>query len=64
MKGMHSHLLAVTNLTSIARHPVSRSRAPFPGTLMVKGSRSRYHGQNDRITLLNQVGLFLLTYFP
>ncbi|KAJ5308851.1 hypothetical protein N7508_004230 [Penicillium antarcticum] len=24
------------------------------GTLVVKGSRSRYHGQNDRITLLNQ----------
>ncbi|KAJ8060421.1 hypothetical protein OCU04_010748 [Sclerotinia nivalis] len=28
----------------------------IPGlcTLVVKGSRSRYHGQNDRITLLNQ----------
>ena len=25
------------------------------GTLVVKGSRSRYHGQNDRVTLLNQV---------
>ncbi|KAJ5347507.1 uncharacterized protein N7506_000760 [Penicillium brevicompactum] len=25
-----------------------------PGTLVVKGSRSRYHGQNGRITLLNQ----------
>ena len=25
------------------------------GTLVVKGSRSRYHGQNDRITFLNQV---------
>ncbi|KAJ5678791.1 hypothetical protein N7462_007035 [Penicillium macrosclerotiorum] len=24
------------------------------GTLVVKGSRSRYHGQNNRITLLNQ----------
>ncbi|KAF2192169.1 hypothetical protein K469DRAFT_730819 [Zopfia rhizophila CBS 207.26] len=24
------------------------------GTLVVKGSRSRYHGQNDRVTLLNQ----------
>ncbi|KAE9972737.1 hypothetical protein EG328_004829 [Venturia inaequalis] len=26
----------------------------FLGTLVVKGSKSRYHGQNDRITLLNQ----------
>ncbi|KAF2198585.1 hypothetical protein GQ43DRAFT_378261 [Delitschia confertaspora ATCC 74209] len=26
----------------------------FLGTLVVKGSRSRYHGQNDRETLLNQ----------
>ncbi|ATZ55951.1 hypothetical protein BCIN_12g04950 [Botrytis cinerea B05.10] len=41
-------------------HKVSkRTNAPsrlIPGlcTLIVKGSRSRYHGQNDRITLLNQ----------
>jgi Fungal Zn(2)-Cys(6) binuclear cluster domain len=25
------------------------------GTLIVKGTRSRYHGQNDKITLLRQV---------
>jgi hypothetical protein len=30
---------------------------PFLGTLVVKGNRSIYHGQNDRITLLNQVSL-------
>ncbi|KAJ5157148.1 uncharacterized protein N7482_008248 [Penicillium canariense] len=30
------------------------STSPFLGTLVVKGSRSRYHGQNHRITLLNQ----------
>lgn len=28
---------------------------PYPGTLVVKGSRSRYHGQNSRVSLLNQV---------
>ncbi|RAQ42909.1 Zn2Cys6 transcription factor [Aspergillus flavus] len=27
---------------------------PFLGTLVVKGTRTRYHGQNNRITLLNQ----------
>ncbi|KAJ6000594.1 hypothetical protein N7481_001003 [Penicillium waksmanii] len=27
---------------------------PFQGTLVIKGSRSRYHGQNNRISLLNQ----------
>ncbi|KAJ5477448.1 hypothetical protein N7539_007592 [Penicillium diatomitis] len=27
---------------------------PYPGTLAVKGSRSRYHGENSRISLLNQ----------
>ncbi|KAJ5364015.1 uncharacterized protein N7496_009728 [Penicillium cataractarum] len=30
------------------------STAPFLGTLVVKGSRTRYHGQNNRVTLLNQ----------
>jgi hypothetical protein len=25
------------------------------GTVVVKGDRSVYHGQNDRVTLLNQV---------
>ena len=25
------------------------------GTVVVKGNRSVYHGQNDRVTLLNQV---------
>ncbi|KAF2809441.1 uncharacterized protein BDZ99DRAFT_531755 [Mytilinidion resinicola] len=42
---------AATNITS-------QSSAASPrfdlGTLVVKGSRSRYHGQNDRVTLLNQ----------
>ncbi|KAF3394211.1 hypothetical protein F1880_005082 [Penicillium rolfsii] len=28
--------------------------SPFLGTLVVKGSRTRYHGWNNRITLLNQ----------
>ena len=33
------------------------------GTLVVKGSRSRYHGQNERATLLNQVScLFRIDY--
>ncbi|OOF94042.1 hypothetical protein ASPCADRAFT_149295 [Aspergillus carbonarius ITEM 5010] len=27
---------------------------PYPGTLVVKGTRSRYHGQNNRTTLLHQ----------
>ena len=38
--------------------------SPCPGTLVVKGSRSRYHGQNSRVALLNQVGcLVYLTLF-
>lgn len=40
------------------------STSPFLGTLVVKGSRSRYHGQNSRVALLNQVGrLVYLTLF-
>lgn len=40
------------------------STSPCPGTLVVKGSRSRYHGQNSRVALLNQVGcLVYLTLF-
>jgi hypothetical protein len=35
----------------------------FLGTLVVKGSNSRYHGQNDRITLLNQVRLVFAPAF-
>jgi len=27
---------------------------PLVGTVVAEGSRSRYHGQNDKITLLNQ----------
>lgn len=30
------------------------SSPPFLGTLVVKGTRTRYHGQNNRITLLNK----------
>ncbi|PYH42393.1 uncharacterized protein BP01DRAFT_346935 [Aspergillus saccharolyticus JOP 1030-1] len=30
------------------------SPALYPGTLVVKGSRTRYHGQNNRTSLLNQ----------
>ncbi|KAJ5929084.1 hypothetical protein N7454_006932 [Penicillium verhagenii] len=36
------------------RPDIPRTSSPHLGTLVVKGSRSRYHGQNDRITLLNQ----------
>ncbi|KAJ6102075.1 hypothetical protein N7486_004502 [Penicillium sp. IBT 16267x] len=36
------------------RPEISQSSSSYLGTLVVKGSRSRYHGQNDRITLLNQ----------
>ncbi|KAK6835730.1 hypothetical protein RU639_002419 [Aspergillus parasiticus] len=32
----------------------SDTARPFLGTLVVKGTRTRYHGQNNRITLLNQ----------
>ena len=32
----------------------SVNSGPLLGTLAVKGSRSRYHGQNNRISLLNQ----------
>ena len=34
----------------------SASPPPFLGTVVVKGTRTRYHGQNNRISLLNQVG--------
>ena len=43
--------------TSRLENEVPQSSSPFLGTLVVKGSRTRYHGQNDRITLLNQVEL-------
>lgn len=33
----------------------SASPPPFLGTVVVKGTRTRYHGQNNRISLLNQV---------
>ncbi|KAF2490806.1 hypothetical protein BU16DRAFT_135299 [Lophium mytilinum] len=42
---------AATNITS---QPSAASPRLDLGTLVVKGSRSRYHGQNDRVTLLNQ----------
>ncbi|KAJ5121954.1 hypothetical protein N7526_008891 [Penicillium atrosanguineum] len=32
----------------------TQSNSDFLGTLVVKGSRSRYHGQNNRVTLLNE----------
>ncbi|KAJ5656853.1 hypothetical protein N7507_008803 [Penicillium longicatenatum] len=35
------------------RPEIFQSSSSYLGTLVVKGSRSRYHGQNDRITLLN-----------
>ncbi|ESZ95928.1 hypothetical protein SBOR_3741 [Sclerotinia borealis F-4128] len=39
----------------VSKRPnVPTSSIPGLCTLVVKGSRSRYHGQNDRITLLNQ----------
>jgi hypothetical protein len=34
---------------------VDRTRHQNLGTVVVKGDRSVYHGQNDRVTLLNQV---------
>lgn len=42
-----------------ARVEKQMSTTPLPllGTVVVKGSRSVYHGQNDRVTLLNQVRL-------
>ncbi|KAJ5278885.1 hypothetical protein N7478_004257 [Penicillium angulare] len=36
------------------RTDTSQSSATYLGTLVLKGNRSRYHGQQDRITLLNQ----------
>lgn len=41
----------------IRPHENAPLSSPFQGTLVIKGSRSRYHGQNNRITLLNQVSL-------
>jgi hypothetical protein len=36
--------------------PDKSNGAPLPlGTVIVKGNRSVFHGQNDRVTLLNQV---------
>ncbi|PQE05261.1 Zn2Cys6 transcription factor protein [Rutstroemia sp. NJR-2017a BVV2] len=42
----------VFSLTNDARQP--QTTAPEPYTLIVKGQRSRYHGPNDRVTLLSQ----------
>ncbi|KAJ5713859.1 uncharacterized protein N7483_011040 [Penicillium malachiteum] len=36
------------------RPSISHSSSPYLGTLVVKGERSRWHGMNNRITLLNQ----------
>ncbi|KAJ5629126.1 hypothetical protein N7528_002783 [Penicillium herquei] len=36
------------------RPNISHSSSPYLGTLVVKGERSRWHGMNNRITLLNQ----------
>jgi hypothetical protein len=41
------------SLTNDAGQP--QTTAPEPYTLIVKGQRSRYHGPNDRVTLLSQV---------
>ncbi|OQE19323.1 hypothetical protein PENFLA_c019G01573 [Penicillium flavigenum] len=51
-------LLRDVSIRGSSPHPSdiakSESSLPFLGTLVVKGSRTRYHGQNHRITLLNQ----------
>ncbi|EPS27912.1 hypothetical protein PDE_02856 [Penicillium oxalicum 114-2] len=39
---------------SVQRRDSAVLALPYPGTLVVKGSRSRYHGQNSRVSLLNQ----------
>lgn len=38
-----------------ADKPVATTPLPLLGTVVVKGNRSHFHGQNDRVTLLNQV---------
>ncbi|CEJ54176.1 hypothetical protein PMG11_00497 [Penicillium brasilianum] len=40
--------------SSWPRSDSTLTTSPSLGTLVVKGSRARYHGQNNRVTLLNQ----------
>jgi hypothetical protein len=47
--GINSRLLDGVNEVATSPHVL--------GTVIVKGNRSIYHGQNDRATLLNQVRL-------
>jgi hypothetical protein len=35
--------------------PAPTTPLPVQGTVVIKGNRSHYHGQNGRVTLLNQV---------
>lgn len=59
VSGKLSNIQRSTSQSSPPHRISKRTNVPprlIPGlcTLVVKGSRSRYHGQNDRITLLNQ----------
>lgn len=45
------------NSVRVVEKPAPATPLPLLGTVVVKGNRSHYHGQNDRITLLNQVSI-------
>jgi hypothetical protein len=45
--------------TRAAEKPAPTTPLPLLGTVVMKGNRSHYHGQNDRITLLNQVSMMV-----
>ena len=65
LEDVKHRLAKVEELLGVARAPESSMTAdveqstptaclPLLGTVVAEGGRSRYHGQNDRITLLNQ----------
>lgn len=63
LEELQLRLAKVEELLGVARSHQSSSRSekqnpttplPLLGTVVVKGNRSVYHGQNDRVTLLNQ----------
>lgn len=62
LEDLQARMAKVEELLGVARSHHTRAEKPAPatplpllGTVVVKGNRSVYHGQNDRVTLLNQV---------
>lgn len=68
LEDLQQRMAKVEELLGVARahqqQSITRKERPAPttplpllGTVVMKGNRSHYHGQNDRVTLLNQVSM-------